>query len=236
MREDQARAQLRAAAEAAAMRGSLLFHLDLATALAADALAAAGVPADFQAGLVDADGYGVLALEDGAYPRELAMVRFAADGRPVVSPRSGAASPADAARARARATAAAAGLVEGRHAAIAIPQRAAARPSDPIEAYVLALAGPADIVLGVHWHLTVSGDGERVLTREPLSRSALVLPGRSGVPAYGIEVTHFGAVPTEVHSWASLKHGVSIRVATLESGQLWDVEGERVTHAGAMPG
>ena len=243
MRQDEARVQqaivqLRAAAEAAAMRGSLLFHLDLAASLATDALAAAGVPADFHAMLVDADGYGVLALEDGAFPRERAMVRFAADGRPVLSERSGAATLAMAALARARRTAAGAGLVPGRSVAIAIPQRSAARPSDPIEAYVLALPpadAASDLVLGIHWRLSLSGDGDTILTREPLSRTALVLPGARGVPAYGIEVTHFGAVPSETHTWLSLKHGVAIRVVAMESMQLWDVEGERTTHAGEVP-
>ena len=64
MREDEARVQLQAAADAAAMRGSLLFHLQLAATLGQEALDEAGVAAPLTALLVDDEGYGLLALEE----------------------------------------------------------------------------------------------------------------------------------------------------------------------------
>jgi len=257
MRQDEALARLREAAEAVGARGSLLFHLDLAAALAVEALGAAGVASDLYAALVDEDGYGVLALAEdgGGAPRELALVRFAADGRPVVTTRDGPPVPEHLAQARARRTAARAASVEAgvgtgvgagegagvgteRHAAVAFPRPRAALGDDPFEAYLLRLPPletPADVVLGVHRHLLLSADGATVIADRPLSRGPLTLPSANGRSPYGIEVTHFGAVPGEIHVWASLRHGVGLRVIALDSMQMWDVEGERITHAGAVP-
>lgn len=235
MREDQARVQLQAGADAAAMRGSLLFHLDLAAALGVQALHEAGIDASLHALLVDDQGYGVVALDASVVPQQRAVVRFAADGRPQLSAGQGAAVPAVAARARAAATVARAELIAERHSVIAIPQRAAARHDDPVEVYALALPDAAgDIVLGIHWHAEVSGDGTTLLAREALSQSALTLPARRDTPPFGIEVTHMGAVPSEIHGWLSLKHGLTLSVATLESGLIWTVDGERITLSGRL--
>ena len=235
MREDQARVQLQAIADVAAVRGSLLFHLDLAAALGVQALHEAGIDPSLYALLVDEHGYGVLALDASAVPQERAVVRFASDGRPQVAARQGAAAPAATARARATVTVARAELIAGRHGGIAIPQRAAARHDDPIEVYALALPDTlGDVVLGVHWYATVSGDGTMLLAREPLSKSALVLPARGDLVPFGVEITHMGATPSEIHGWLSLKHGLALSVATLESGLIWTVEGERIMLAGRL--
>ena len=238
MREDEAWVQLKAAADGAALRGSLLFHLDLATALGVEALARAGVATDLIATVIDEGGYCVLALEDRAVPQRLARVRFAADSRPQLHRDEGAATQPEAALARARRTVADARLTgAARATAIAIPQRAAAAPGDPIEVYALALAErPGDVVLGIHWHTTVSGDGATLLSRTPLSRSALVLPARGEeAPPFAVQVTHFGAVPSEIHTYASLKHGMALSVAALDSAVVWAVEGERTTVEGRIP-
>ncbi|PZU79334.1 MAG: hypothetical protein DI530_08825 [Sphingomonas sp.] len=235
MREDEARVQLQAAADAAAMRGSLIFHLQLAATLGLEALAEAGVAVPLHALLVDAEGYGVLALDDGAVPQERALVRFAPDGRPVVTARQGAATRQDAARARAARTVAAARLVPGRQDVIALPSPRRAAPDAPVEVYALALPETVgDVVLGIHWHATVAADGAALLSREPLSRSALVLPARGDTPPFAVEVTHFGAVPSEIHTWASLRHGIALSVVTLDSGMVWSVEGERTLPVGRV--
>jgi hypothetical protein len=235
MREDEARVQLQAAADAAAMRGSLLFHLQLAATLGQEALAEAGVAAPLTALLVDEEGYGVLALEDSAVPQERALVRFAPDGRSIVSERHGAATRQDAARARAARTVAEARLVPGRQDVIALPQPRRAALDTPVEVYALALPETAgDVVLGIHWHATVTANGATLLTREPLSRSALVLPGRGDVPPFAVEVTHFNAVPSEIHTWASLRHGIALSVVTLDSGMVWSVDGERTLPVGRV--
>lgn len=234
MREDQARLRLKAAAEDAAVRGSLIFHLDLAMALGAEALAEAGIAAPLAAALVDEEGYGLVALDDGPVPQRRATVRFAPDGRPLVAAAGGAATAAEAARARAARTLAEARLTDpARGRLVVIPQRRAATPRDPIEGYALALpARTGDVVLGIHHHATLAGDGTRLLASEKLSRTALVIPGRPDLPPFGVEVTHFGAVPSEIHTWLSLKHGMSMAVAALESGTVWMVEGERTTLTG----
>lgn len=250
MREDDSLIQLQAAANAAAVRGSLLFHLDLAAALGLDALVATETGADTDAGaeaatnlytvLVDGEGYGVLAIADGVAPQERAIVRFAADGRPIVQPRSGPPRAADLARARAARTVTAAkltgqGQAGTREAIVAIPQSSQAHSSDPIEVYALALPDvPADVVLGVHWYAKVSADGATILSSEPLSKAPLVLPSQGGEPPFGVQVTHFGAVPSEIHTWLSLKHGMALSVIALESDTVWMVEAERTTREGRI--
>lgn len=236
MREDEALIQLQAAANGAAVRGSLLFHLDLAAALGLEALAEAGVAADLYTVLVDGEGYGVLAIADGAAPREQAIVRFSSEGRPLVAGRDGAPRAADLARARAARTVTDAKLTgAARETIVTIPPSDRARATDPIEVYALALPDVAgDVVLGVHWRAIVSADGGAILSQEPLSRSALVLPSQDGAPPFGVQVTHFGAVPSEIHTWLSLKHGMALSVAALDSDILWMVEGERTTREGRI--
>lgn len=220
------------AAARAAIRGSLLFHLDLAGTLA---LGATGdLPVGGWAVEVGERGYEVLLL-DAELDRELALVTFAADGAPLVAPRKG--SPLPAARAAAcagRTLAMAFGSAGG--ATVVVPRARDAASDASIEGYWLRTdAVPGNVVEGRHWRAVLSVDGRELVSRTALSRGDLVIPGARDVPAEGLVLTDLdGAVPNETHVYLSLKHGIGIEVVAMASGTRWAVSGETIRMAGRV--
>lgn len=235
MQQDEALRQLQAAADFGAIRGSLLFHLDLATELGRAALRERGLTDEQTVTIVDGDGYGIIALDDKLANEQVAVVRFAADGRPIMAPSSGApprrlVAMMWAKRILAREFPAPA------YSIVVVPPSDEAPHDTPIEAYALRRADrPSDVMIGRHWLATLSLDGDRIIDRIPLSRTDMVLASRPELPPMDLELTHFGAVPTEIHSYLCLKHGMAMQVATLESSLLWRVGGERVELLGPSP-
>ena len=228
---DQAQEQrLREAASWSVARGSLLFHLDLAAAIARDHVAANGLAPDTDGWAVDVgpNGYEVVFLADDP-DQELLAVTFAADGSPIAEKRSGAPSRRQRALAAAARTAAALPGPE-RRSVVVVPPAADAADA-PVEAYVMRLADrPGDMAVGVHTRVRLSPDGRRVLGSEPLSRSPLMIEGSEGRPPLDVTVTHLlGPVPSEAHVYLSLKHGVPISVITTENEEQWIVDGELVS-------
>lgn len=145
------------AAAWSAVRGSLLFHLDLAQILAIEALPP-GVAADAWAIDVGDQGYVVTVLSQDL-ARETFAVTFAADGAPIVEPRDRRASPRDIALATARRT-----VLEGLDDArgwtvVALPPPPT--PGAPIEVY--RLGGEPAV------RLTLDADGRRVLAAAPVA-------------------------------------------------------------------
>lgn len=228
---DGALATLEQAAALHAGRGSLIFHLDLAGALAAAAFADAEIEGE-PVVTVDADGYGVACVDESLPPRLLATVRFAADGRPVLSCEPGPAQPPlDVIAAARRTLAAAFAEPDTSRAFVIVPPRR----GEPIEGYAIRLAAqPGGVVLGVHWHVMLDPFGRQVTAREPLARAALELPAINGCPPPYAEVTHFGAMPGEIHHYLSLKHGIVLDIVALQSSTRWRVEGEHVRLLGPL--
>lgn len=222
--------RLAEAAARAAIRGSLLFHLDLA------AMLAAGATNDLPVGgwtvEVGARGYEVLLL--GAdLDRELALVTFAADGAPLVAPRKGAPLPAARSAACARSTLA--GVFGSASSTTVIIPRARDAASDaPIEGYWLRVdAVPGNVVAGRHWRAVLSADGREIVSRTALSRGDLVIPGARGVPAEGLVLTDLdGETPNEAHVYLSLKYGIGIEVVAMASATRWAVDGESIRMMG----
>lgn len=235
MQQDDALRQLQAAAQFNAVRGSLLFHLDLAAELGRMALREQRFTGFESVVIVDGDGYGVLALDGWAGSTLIATVRFAADGRPVVAAASGSPGRSVVAMARA-ADALGREFSAPGHAVIVIPPSDKATSDTPLEAYALKRGGgPGDVVVGQHWIAAFSADGSTMIETVPLSRTDMVLESRPDLPPMDLELTHFGATPTEIHSYLSLRHGIALTVVTLGSSLLWRVEGERVVLVGSAP-
>lgn len=226
MRIEDAWAQLHAAADLAAARGSLLFHLDLATEVARAALAAAGIATGLLATVVDDRGYRVLAFDPGPARRALAAVRFDALGTADVLPAPDRLPPRAVTLAEARATILA--HTGADHAAIVIP---ADDLHAPLEGYALAVGDAPDRVhLADHWLLTLDPRGGRVTARQPVVLAGDAPPHDIGaLRAATLAVPC--AVPHELHTYLSLKHGVPIFVQTAESGVRWRVDGERTAVA-----
>lgn len=225
MRIEEAWAALHDAAEYAAARGSLLFHLDLATEAARAAFAAQGLPDDMLAALVDEDGYRVVAFEEGPAPRAVAEARFDASGETIVATMPVGVPPRALTLAIARETIAAAPLDgSGPHAAIVIP---AHDPGRSLEGYALAVGESADTVLiAGHWLLRLDRTGRRITAREPLA--AATDPAPIDLPRSDrVSLVEAGAVPNELHTYLSLKHDVPLIVETQASGVRWRVDGER---------
>lgn len=223
--------RLRREAAWAVARGSLLFHLDLAAAIAGDHVAANGLaPAtDGLAVDVGPNGYEVFFLGDDE-ERELLAVTFAADGSPIAEQRRGAPSQRLRVLAAARRTAQALPGPD-RRSIVVVPPAVKAAPDAPIEAYAMRVADRrGDMVVGVHLRARLTPDGRRMLAKEPLSSSALVVPGSDGRPPLDVTLTHLlGPTPSEAHVYLSLKHGVPISVITAENDEHWVVDGERVS-------
>lgn len=228
MRIEEAWAKLHRAADLASGRGSLLFHLDLATVLARAAFALRGIAFDQLATLVDEQGYRVLALDAAPSRRALAEARFddrgevqivAADSQP----------PRASVLADARATLAAARF-EGAetHAILVVP---ADDPRAAIEGYAIAVGeDPAIVKPESHWHVTLDPDGRRIVRRAPLLVTERDAP--AAIQALrDATLTVADAVPGEIHTYLSLKHGVPLTVRTRESGALWRVDGEHTNLA-----
>ncbi len=221
---------LRHSAAWAVTRGSLMFHLDLAAMLAREHLD--GNPlikqADGWAVDVTVRGYEVVFITE-VPARELAVVTFAADGSPIVETSDGTPSPRVHALARAaRTMAMLAGLTP--RTVIAIPPTAGSVGSQ-LDGYVLRRANVGDnIAVGPHSRFRLSADGRDILVTEPLARSELILPSRHEGDLQGITVTHlFGDVPSEVHVYLSLRHGVPIDVITTSNDEHWRVDGESIS-------
>lgn len=216
--------QLRAAGELAARRGSLMFHLDLATELARVALEAEGVPTDALAPLAGADGYRVVALDLGAPTRALATVSFNPRGAAVV--RRGTKEPLAFAEAVARARQMVARAFP-ELAPILIPSATAA----VLDGYAIATRNADTIMLAGHWFATVADEGRRLSYCEPIVADRFAAPMGSIVVGTRGAIEVAGAAPNELHVYLSLKHGVPLHIRTPDSGLDWRVDGESVTIA-----
>lgn len=225
MQVGEAVAKLREAADLAAARGSLLFHLDLATETARMAYAARGMVPSGLATLVDEQGYRVFAFDAPPSSRLLAEARFDSTGDVVLLPATRSV-PADALRlAEARETIAAIRFGDGlTHTPLVIPST---DPTRALEGYALAVGEDAETALVAgHWRVDLDHTGRRALNRTALSAS-------SGPVARDIRtlkaapLIDAGAVPNAIHTYLSMKHGVTLGVETRESGLLWHVDGER---------
>ncbi|MGR4864837.1 hypothetical protein [Caulobacter sp. LARHSG274] len=200
------RDELVEAAARAVVRGSLLFHLDLAQALALDALPP-GLEVGGWAVDLGAAGYEVTFL-DADLARELYAVTFAADGSPLGERRRGRTSPRLTALAAAR-RATLAWVFPADDGCIVAPPPATAPSGQPLEAYVLRRGEaswgepPED-----HRRITLSPDGRRVLSAE------LVVSR---------------AVPSEAYVYLSLKRGVALELTTPDNGARWRVDGESIS-------
>lgn len=233
MRQDEALRQLRLAAESRAVRGSLLFHLDLATEIGRTACRDCGFATQETATIVDAEGYALMALDGSPANALVAIVRFAPDGRPIVTPAKGAPPRAVGAMARAG-RALALEFPAPDHQIMVIPPSDRAGLDDPLEAYAMKRSiHSGDVVIGQHWHARLSSDGACVLDKVPLCQTDMILESRPEMPPMAVDITHFGAVPTEMHHYISLRHGMALTVVTLESQLLWHVDGERVALIGS---
>ncbi len=222
---EKAVAKLREAAGLASARGSLLFHLDLATEVARTAYAARGLTPSGLATLVDEQGYRVFAFDVPPSSKLLAEARFDTSGNVVVLPAMQAAPPDALRLVEARETIDAIRFDDGlTHTPLVIPST---DPTRPLEGYALAVGDDAETALVAgHWHVSLDHTGRRVIDRKTLSAS-------SGPVARDIRTLHgealidAGAVPNAIHTYLSLKHGVTLGVETQESGLLWQVDGER---------
>ncbi len=217
-------AELRAGAARAVALGSLLFHLDLAAALAEQAVAATPLAAELPVLAVDLGprGYEVDVLS-ADLARDLARISFAADGRAMLELSHGAPT----ARARRIGDAVRTlGRLDPQARAVVLPPH-----EDGIEAYLFVQPDDVgDIVVGVHHRLRLSADGRTVLAQTPLSRAPLVIPGANGTPAFDIVLTHMlGDTPSEVHVYLSLKHAVALDIITASNEEHWQIDGERIS-------
>lgn len=227
LRIEQAWAELHAAADVAAARGSLLFHLDLATELARGAFEARGVPTDGLATLIDEQGYRVFAFGGDVSRHALAEVRFESNGAALVLPSPVAMPPLAPSLAEARATLLAARFDGDRQRAVIIVPES--DPRAPLQGYALvASSGPETAHLTDHWLLSLDPAGRRITARRQLA--AAIAPAACSVRHLrDVPLGHDGAVPNELHTYLSLKHGVPIIVETIESGARWRVDGERTS-------
>lgn len=221
---------LRHAAAWSVTRGSLMFHLDLAATLAREHLYGDPIVENADGWAVDvtARGYEVVFVRD-APDQELAVVTFTADGSPIVEAGTGAPS------LRVRAMSAAArtiALSQGMTPTtiIAIPPTTGSMGHD-LEGYLLRRAdAPSDVAIGPHSRFRLSPDGRKILSTEPLARSELILPSRKEGDLEGVTVTHLlGDVPSEVHVYLSLRHGMAIDVITTSNEEHWQVDGESIS-------
>lgn len=191
----------------AVVRGSLLFHLDLAQLLALDALPA-GVEAGGWAVDVGPEGYEVTFVT-ADLARETYAVTFAADGAPIGERRRGRPAPRLAALAAARQTALARAPIAEGWTVVVLPPAAGSAPAEPLQGYLLQRgSGPGDVPLDGHTRLALSADGRRVL---------------------GAEAVASTRVPSEVLVYFSLKQGVALEVVTPASGARWRVDGESLS-------
>jgi hypothetical protein len=224
MRVEDALAALQEAAGIAAARGSLIFHLDLATELARIALTAQGIATDDLATMVDEQGYRVFAFAEMPMRRATAEVRFGQGGEAILLPAPPIVPPRALTIADARATIVGTGVGSGAaQAAIVIPS---SDPRAPIEAYAIAVGESAETLLWAGHHaLTLDPAGRHVTGRRAIE---LADPAASDMPAVqGALFSCPGPVPDEMHTYLALKHGAALRVETRGSGLCWRIDGER---------
>lgn len=218
-------AQLDEAAWVAAARGSLIFHLDLATEAARAAFARRGIATDRLATMADVRGYRVIAFDDSVLARAVAGAQFDADGEAIVHDMPADVPPRASIIAQARRTIAAEAPAS---AAIVIPS---SDPWRPIEGYALTLSGSPEVIsVAGHTRLTIDPTGRRVIARTPIDAAidpaAIAIAGRRD-----ISIASDAAVPDAVLVYLGLKHGVSLSIHTSASGLVWRVAGERVSRS-----
>jgi hypothetical protein len=104
--------------------------------------------------------------------------------------------------------------------------------------YLLAATTtPGEVVIGGHKRIHLSADGGTVLASEALSNSCLTLelPPKSaegGAPEF-LAVTHvLSAVPSEIHTFVSLLHGLPLYVLT--SDGVWEVSSGKIRYRGGL--
>lgn len=232
MQVEDAVTKLRQAADLAAARGSLLFHLDLATAVAEAALASQNTTYLGLAALVDDQGYRVIALDGLSSVEPVAEVRYDERGKPQVHP--GSETPP-----RAAAFASARELIrttriddETEYVAVVIP---ADDPRKPLQGYAIAIAASSDYAsLGPHWLVALDKAGRKIT-----ARTTLPVGGSSAILAVHLladqTLVTDEAVPNEIHTYLSLKHSARLRVNTTGSGLSWRIDGERTDLLDSVP-
>lgn len=225
MQTDEAWRRLLDAAEIAARRGSLIFHLDLATEAARAAFAGHRIADDVLATVVDDAGYRVFAFDAAPLPRILAEARFDGAGRALVDIAPESVPPRAEALARARRTVLATADARGgaSSAAIVVPTT---DTQAPLEAYAIAIGVSAEtFMLNGHSYFRLTSDGRDVTETRPFVLS----------PAHGaddrmtaeVRLQTELAVPSELHTYLSLKHGVPILLHAKASATRWRIDGER---------
>ncbi|TRW14794.1 hypothetical protein [Glacieibacterium frigidum] len=227
MQTDEAWRRLGEAAEVAARRGSLIFHLDLATEAARSAFASQGIADDNLAAVVDVAGYRVFAFDASPLPRVLAEARFDGAGRPFVDLAPGSIPARAEALARARRTVLATAAVRrgAANAAIVVP---ATDTQAPLEAYAIAVGVSAEtFVLNGHGYFKLTSDGRDVIETFPFVLSRVDAAEDRMTSEVRLETEL--AVPSELHTYLSLKHGVPILLRAKSSATNWRVDGERTT-------
>ena len=228
-------ARLRELAAWSVARGSLLFHLDLATALARESVAAA-MPASVEPAVCVADvgpqGYTVAVLSRDLR-RQVGQVTFANDGRPMFARLDADVAVETRAMATAAAAVRAAGIGDPAATveAIALPRAAGTPASASRDVYLIARGdSPDDVVIGVHHRVEVSADGRTIAAVSPLSRAPLAIKGTTNHPPADVTVTHMlGDAPGEMHVYLSLRHGIPIDVITVGNEEHWQVNGEAIS-------
>ena len=225
MRIEEAWAELHRAADLAAARGSLLFHLDLAAELAMAAFARRGIAVEGLATLVDEQGYRTFAFDAGPDRRALAEARFDARGDVDVLPPTDSPPPRATIFADAREMIAAS-LSGGRdgHAVVVIP---ADDPRKPLEGYALSAGNEAETVRASdHWLVALDPNGRRAINRQALVATTGTLPQDLNALRRTVLIVAEG-VPNELHTYLSLKHDTPLIVETLASRVRWRIDGER---------
>jgi len=95
-----------------------------------------------------------------------------------------------------------------------------------------ATTDPNAIVIGGHVRFTISSDGKKVVQKDALSRSCLILQ-KGAVPAGSQESGAFvsqlvSLTPVETHVFASLAYHTNLFVGTLD-GKTWKVDGDQIS-------
>lgn len=225
MHMDEAWRRLGKAAEVAARRGSLIFHLDLATEAARAAFAGQRIADDVLATVVDDAGYRVFAFDAAPLPRVLAEARFDGAGRALVDVAPEAVPPRAEVLARARRTVLTTAAVRSgaAYAAIVVP---ATDTQAPLEAYAIAVGVSAEtLILNGHSYFRLTSDGRGVIETRSFVQSPA--PGADERMTAEVRLQTELAVPSELHTYLSLKHGVPILLYAKALATHWRVDGER---------
>jgi hypothetical protein len=109
----------------------------------------------------------------------------------------------------------------------------------PIEVYLTSAQTDTDVLpFGGHYLLTIGADGTvqsvRKFTNSCINMERPRASRRKGRPV-ALMVTHLlDPVPTEIHVFMSLTAAMPVYVGAGDPPQLWEVEGERISSAGAI--